>query len=119
MDGDQDLPMEAMLVQSALNIRLESANDMLKEILFKPLQGLTEGGIDPTIACLGIQIRDAALAIRKSQLQFSIYYDELTDKKYFDDELCKAFFLLELGALPVRGLVFDETSPFFRFVKMS
>lgn len=37
MQGDQDLPMEAMLVQSVLNMHLEDANSMLQESVFKPL----------------------------------------------------------------------------------
>ena len=86
MKGNEEMEMEQMMIQSMVNIQLEQAKKMFKEVPGRVNTLLKR--FPPELECYGFKVSDLDIHYKKSQMQFSAYYKEV---KEVDEEMCEEF----------------------------
>jgi hypothetical protein len=83
----EELELEQMLVQSMVNLQLDTFKKMFKNMNFELENGLNK--IPQEVQCFGIKISDVGITFAKSVTQTSIYHKQVESPA---GDICKEFY---------------------------
>lgn len=86
LKGEEEMSMEQMMIQSMVNIQFEQIKKQFKEQEFAIGDIIKKNPKE--LQCFGFNVSDLDLSFKKSQVQFSLFYKEITNP---NKEICDAF----------------------------
>ena len=111
MKNGEVMEMEGMMIQSMVNIQMDQAKKMFKEIPGKMNTLLKK--FPPELECYGFRVSDLDIAYKKSQMQTSAYFKEVPADRV-NATMCEEFNqkLNEHPEQILKQLKGDKESPF-------
>jgi hypothetical protein len=100
LKGEEEMSMEQMMIQSMVNIQFEQIKKQFKEQEFSLGDILKKNPKE--LQCFGFNVSDLDLSFKKSQLQLSLFYKNISNP---DKEVCDNF-AEELKKSP--GKIFEQ-----------